>query len=254
MAQNQHRRGGAGGSGQGGLTKEHEIAVAVDALKSSFDAYKHTQDENGKSSFRWTRRTTWAAIVYTSLTAALLVASGYVAIKTRDAVDAATRQANIIDGSSKRQLRAYIGVVPGDVVNFGDRENQTFNYALRNFGTTPAYNVFVNPRPPVVIAFGGTIDTVPVIYPNLTGTMTLFPAMDFRRYHRGTNISDEDNKRIKIGVSVKDLNGFQLVYAGIVTYKDVYDELHYTRYCWMFTGASMTSRDAEACLGGNDSN
>jgi hypothetical protein len=54
---------------------------------------------------------------------------------------AASRQASIAEDTEKRQLRAYVGTVPGDIENFGDMAKQRFVLTVRNFGETPAYNV-----------------------------------------------------------------------------------------------------------------
>jgi hypothetical protein len=47
---------------------------------------------------------------------------------------------------------------------------------------------------------------------------------------------------------------YEIVYYGIVFYTDAFGATHYTRYCWMFRGKSMTGKDVDYCIGHNDSN
>jgi hypothetical protein len=44
------------------------------------------------------------------------------------AADAATKQAGTVDDTEKRQLRAYLGVIPGAIDNFGAPKNQILHY------------------------------------------------------------------------------------------------------------------------------
>ena len=46
----------------------------------------------------------------------------------------------------------------------------------------------------------------------------------------------------------------QFVYWGDICYHDAFGGSHYTRYCFMYKGLSMTAKDADGCLGYNDSN
>ena len=47
---------------------------------------------------------------------------------------------------------------------------------------------------------------------------------------------------------------FVLVYWGTLCYGDAFGTPHYTNFCWMYQGDSMTARDADGCLAHNDSN
>ena len=82
--------------------------------------------------------------------------------------------------------------------------------------------------------------------------MTLYPNYGASSFAPRQHIAERENRLILDGL--KQGAGYQLVYAGIIFYKDAFGDRHYTRYCWMFTGESMAAKDAEACLGHNDSN
>jgi len=253
MAQNPHRHGSGSDENNRRPPEEKEIASAINALQRSFEATNEHNQERAENGFVWTRRTAIAAFIYTGLTAAILVFSGYVALKTGESVDVATRQANNLEISSKQQLRAYVGVIPGAIVNFGDKENQTFSFTIKNFGLTPAYDVFVQPRLPEGIAASQIIATSPNIPPTFTGTLTLFPGADHPQHIVGSPVPSEFNQLIKTTAKITEPGAKLIVYAGIVFYKEVSGKQHYTRYCWQFLGQSMTREDADGCLGHNDS-
>jgi hypothetical protein len=47
--------------------------------------------------------------------------------------------------------------------------------------------------------------------------------------------------------------GYVFIYYGTFCYNDAFKRPHFTDFCYMFHGKSMTAEDAEACLGRNDS-
>jgi hypothetical protein len=44
------------------------------------------------------------------------------------------------DDTEKRQLRAYVGITPGAIENYG-AEGQQFSFTRKNYGITPAYDL-----------------------------------------------------------------------------------------------------------------
>ena len=48
-------------------------------------------------------------------------------------------------------------------------------------------------------------------------------------------------------------SGYMFVYYGTLCYHDAFKVPHYTDFCYMYHGKSMTAADANACLGHNNS-
>jgi hypothetical protein len=151
--------------------------------------------------------------------------------------------------TEKRQLRAYVGFIAGGVENFGDAQKQVFKMTRKNYGLTPAYNVFAPPTVHDVLRIGAGL---PITFssqpPNIRETATLFPTGENHLNIIGTQMSQTQNDLARAGAE------YNLVYYGIVHYTDAFGDPHYTRYCWLFKGPSMTEKDVDACLGHNDSN
>jgi hypothetical protein len=152
------------------------------------------------------------------------------------------------DTQSRRQLRAYVGVIPDGIENFGDRKTQSFKLTRKNYGATPAYDVWIDPRQ-TIIHIGDTIQPIPITPPNITGTFTIFPSAELPYYSNGINATDKQIALVREAGSE-----FQIAYYGIIYYRDAFGEPHYTHYCWLFSGPSMTAKEANGCLGHNDSN
>jgi hypothetical protein len=153
--------------------------------------------------------------------------------------------------SESRQLRAYVGVVPGDVEDFGG-PNQRLTLIRKNYGQTPAYDVgasvvgvtIVKASGPAAIVIPPSGCGVPSVY----GLITMFPSMTLPlSIDIKENFSKNELALVQLGES-----GF--VYYGTVCYHDAFGESHYTNYCWMYKGTDMTAKTAEGCLQHNDSN
>jgi hypothetical protein len=182
---------------------------------------------------------------------AVLVA-GLAALASAAAAGVGAWQASISSDTAKRQLRAYVGVTAGGIENFGDQQKQVFTIIRKNYGATPAYDLISPPPILEVIHIGARTSTVlPAQPPSIQGVIsaTLFPTMELPFYIRGSqNISKQQFDLVRIGTE------YELIYYGIVFYNDAFGALRYTHYCWMFRGENMTSKDAEGCIGYNDSN
>jgi hypothetical protein len=141
MVQDRNKSHGPGGGGQRGAPEEHEIAVAINALKRSFETANNAQQEQHENQSKWTRRTAAAAIIYTFLTSVLLGTSGYTAYEATIASGAATKQAVIADDAEHRQLRAYISLDGANITKFDDAAPTEGRLVFKNYGSTPAYKV-----------------------------------------------------------------------------------------------------------------
>jgi hypothetical protein len=155
--------------------------------------------------------------------------------------------------SNERQLRAYVGITPGDVEDFGTLSKQRIRFIRKNYGITPAYNVGFSEVGINVVRIGQPINTGPpgqlaCNAPKVAEQFTIFPTMELPwTIVIGTKVSDDDATLIKAGERL-------LVYWGNICYHDAFGLAHYTNYCWSYKGNSMTARDAEGCLTHNDSN
>jgi hypothetical protein len=97
------------------------------------------------------------------------VGTGFAAYYTR-------QQYLVADDTERQQLRSYVGIIPGDIENFGDRALQQFTMTRKNYGQTPAYDL-------AVVAWGQSVNPsnqqVPIMEiappPDIRGAITLFP-------------------------------------------------------------------------------
>jgi hypothetical protein len=177
---------------------------------------------------------------------AAVAAASLAALAATVTVGLVSWQAAISRDTERRQLRAYVGITPADVEASGDQ--YTFTIVRKNYGLTPAYNM-------LIVQFQDVIHIgapVPMIVPSnlqqgITDTPTLFPSMEVPYHIRGNPLSKQQSDLVRDGKE------YQLIYYGILWYDDAFGAKHYTRFCYLFKGASMASKDAEACLGHNNS-
>jgi hypothetical protein len=148
-----------------------------------------------------------------------------------------------------RQLRAYVGIIPGAVENFGEPGRQRFTLIRKNYGLTPAYDVGLSTigvdveRPNAQINTGNT----GCVSPKTRGMITMFPSMELPFYITiAQNFPPNQLALVRSGE-------FVFVYYRTVCYNDTFGAPHYTNYCWMYHGESMTDKDAQGCFTFNDS-
>jgi hypothetical protein len=255
MAQNKNQHSDPGQRGRRDARDEHKIATAIQTLKGSFESANTQQAEHNDKSFPWVRRTGKAAVVYTVLTFLLLAASGYTAYEATIASGAATRQAAVAEDTEKRQLRAYIGLIPPPdnqiINNFTPPTKPTVHLTPKNFGLTPAYEarhetgsgVFVYPLPKSFLYPIQKAATPP-------NPITIFPG-NFDIAGINTNwtralSSDEI-------ASIQDDRAERLYFWGTVSYRDAFGDPHYTNFCISFYALTSTETQREPCPDHNDS-
>jgi hypothetical protein len=191
----------------------------------------------------------WVEVATLTVLAMTLMAAAFAAYEGSVLSGATNNLVKTQTINAHRQLRAYVGVSPGGIENFGDSQLQKFTLIRKNYGTTPAYNVFVKESLVTVIHAGDKIPEQENTPSSLPGLLSLFPGISLPLTINGAaGLSKEQADSVREGKDVL------FVYAGIVTYYDAFGEEHYTRYCWSFKGPSMTESDAEWCPGHNDSN
>jgi len=189
---------------------------------------------------------------------ATVVAAAAAALAAAAAAGAGAWQASIANqqlavskDSEQKQLRAYVGITPQGIENFGTPD-QVLTATRKNYGATPAYDMFISPGD-VHIQMLHQNDPIPSIVginypPPGIGAFTLFPGMEIPYYFRANSLSPKQDALVEEG------NEFKIVYYGILYYRDTFSDPHYTRFCWMYKGKEMTAKDTDVCFGHNDSN
>ena len=175
--------------------------------------------------------------IYTLITAGLLAAS--------------LIQLKIMQDTEHRQLRAYVGMAPGDVEDFGVAAKQRIKFIRKNFGGTPAYNVGFSNVGFSIIKPGSNINTgvSDCVSPKIAGQITMFPTVELP-----WTVTIDPKLFPSERLQLVKAGDEQFVYWGTACYHDAFGVPHFTNYCWMYKGSNMTAKDAEACLTHNDSN
>jgi hypothetical protein len=246
-----------------GSTAE-ETAALNETFKAFSEEYHKDDPENRRRErvkFRVEVGVAIGVALNIALTAGLLIAAVLQANYSRDQVKASQDQVRIMDDQEKRQLRAYIGVALGDVEDFGEVGKQRVHLVRKNFGLTPAYDVGFSAVGSFVVATdvlatGATFDIkmggIDCAEPNAAGLVTMFPSAELPLTigtigNQSPVATAKDIENVKSGKAA-------FVYFGSVCYHDAFAVPHFTHYCYLYTGTSMTSKDAEPCLKFNDAN
>lgn len=190
-----------------------------------------------------------------ALTGGLLVAGALQVNYSGQQVKASQDQIGIMQDTEQRQLRAYVGVIAGDLENFGVVGKMAVKMVRKNYGSTPAYEVGFSAigtdiiRTNASFTVNAGICSQPNAKASIAGLITMFPTVELPLTVKFNElkISDADLAAIRNGDS-------QFVYYGDVCYRDTFGKVHYTNYCYMYKGTSMTAKDADGCLIHNDSN
>src|SRR5262249_20340403 len=159
----------------------------------------------------------WHEIATLTVLTFTLLAGGYAAYEGSVLSSATGDLVKTQATNAHREVRAYVGVVPGGVENFGDSRAQKVTLFRKNCGTSPAYHVVVPPTLIAVVRVGEPIPMAENQPASGTGLLTLFPEMSLPFTITGSGAATSDQiDQIREG---KDL---VFVYAGIVTYDDSY--------------------------------
>jgi hypothetical protein len=169
---------------------------------------------------------------------------------------AANEQLKTMQDTEQRQLRAYVGIIPGDVENFGSPDAFRLKLVRKNYGMTPAYDMgftvvgsdIIDPKQPVITGVSGAQGCVK---PNFQGLITMFPGAELPLT---ITLSQHNFSPERIGY-VKNGNGtLVFMYWGNICYNDAWNHPHFTDYCWMYKGTDMSAKAADGCLTHNNSN
>jgi hypothetical protein len=133
--------------------------------------------------------------------------------------------------------------------NITDRQKQIFNFSRKNYGVTPAYDVSIVEFGEAIIERGQPVPALGPPPDDIRGTITLFPTAElpFRLTEIFAQIGQDKIERMIRG------DDMQFVYFGTIQYHDIFMKRQFTYFCWMYTLKGTTAKDAEGCLGRNDS-
>lgn len=261
-----------GSDNHGNAEQLSSINKALVSLKEAYNTNNKNNSDRDARRFRTEIAVAVGLFLYTLFTFGLLIASlsqlkaswaqvrlshDQVAASQQQVTEsqrqviASQQQLAAMADNETRQLRSYVGVIPGDVEGFGEPGKTKITFTRKNYGITPAYDVgfstvFVHIfKPPF------TITEYPAQgcgKPNINGLITMFPSAALPESVNDTDVfSASDIDAVRHGLSV-------LVAYGNVCYNDAFGHPHYTNYCWMYKGDSMSGRDADGCIQHNDSN
>jgi hypothetical protein len=150
--------------------------------------------------------------------------------------------------STETQLRAYVGIRPLGIENFGET-NQILRTMRKNYGATPASELFMDKPNIAILPRNGQFspalcDPTP---PGPVNSVSLFPQQELRYDMQGSLNLSKDQIAL-----LRDGSQYQLQFWGTLHYKDIFGKRRCTRYCWGFHGPSMTENDSDYCLQHND--
>jgi len=254
-------------------SEQQQIAIAIDALKRSYDTSENNRQKHDRESLKWTRRTAKAAIAYTVVTALLLAAGIYSTIQAWRAVDAANRsaeaakdsvtaanraadaaaaQTRIAEDTEKHQLRAYAYAKPPPqgVQNVVAGGKVLAVIAVRNSGQTPAYHLRMR---------GNTgVGVWPI--PSLQtwregpygGNLVLNPETETTT--GGKISSDVDTITQPDIESVHDGKTHRLYVFGTILYEDIFGSERYSDFCFAYYGDGPILTTMEYCEIHNNAN
>jgi hypothetical protein len=185
--------------------------------------------------------------VYTLITAGLFIVSLIQIGKSTD-------QISVMQDTEHRQLRAYVGVIPGDVENFGIPDETRFKIIRKNYGMTPAYDVGFSIVGYEItdinqLTIGGSSGVQGCAKKPGTELITMFP---------GTELPWTVNVKGNpfTADQIDNVRNDKLVFSfyGNVCYNDAWERPHFTDYCWTYKGTDMSGKIADGCLIHNSSN
>jgi len=226
--------------------------AAINKTLIAFAEEHHKNNKKNPSRETWKFRLEIAAAVgiaaYTLLTAGLLIAGAVQTGHSGQQVKTSQDQLGVMQDQEHRQLRAYVGISPKGIENFG-HSDQVLHTMRKNHGATPANDLFMD-QPNIRVVPIKNLQFAPAVCwpapPRPVNTLTLFPSQELRFDFRAQTLTTKETELVGDGTE------YQLLYWGTLHYKDVFGEMHCTRYCWAFKGAKMTENDSDYCLQHND--
>lgn len=145
-------------------------------------------------------------------------------------------QLGVIRDQEKRQLRAYVGLLPTEVRNFGPNSKVIFDLEMKNTGLTPAYAAHG----------GGVVGVFPYPLPHgYEGNWTLDIKTEqsrsaiFPNGSQGLHTEIHDFLTPDQTEAIRAGSAIQLYVLEIVYYRDVFGDKHWTRTCSSVGGQNL---------------
>jgi hypothetical protein len=195
------------------------IAVLTQEFRSFVAEYKAAHDENrdhNESVHTWTRRAAFGVFIYTALTLGIVVIALCQLQTSRDA--------------EQRQLRAYIGAFPEEIIQ-PTVDAWALQIIAHNYGQTPARFIQINGGWELLAFPEGEEQMSPRHFAYLredNSGLDIYPAKD--------GVIALPPFSAEMIAQMRGYSGPLRIYAaGIVTYKDVFGHLQHTDYCSVIT-------------------
>jgi len=142
-------------------------------------------------------------------------------------IDNANRNIGLAEKRTQLELRAYLKMTDFELAQFNAGEKIIIKYRIENVGKTIARNV----KEKLILKLGGT-GIYPIDFENSVTKDSIGKTISIHNRKNTIFISD---KPISLTDSIRIANGDLFMgFADILTYRDVFDSLHTTSYCWRF--------------------
>jgi hypothetical protein len=150
----------------------------------------------------------------------------------RDGAAAARDQASLTEQTAKRQLRAYISVEPGGIVEWIPGGQPSGKITARNVGATPAYKVEVAVKIHIISVTPETdiTNSAPIV---MSGDMVIVPSG-----HRNAQVVPTDIFGLPEWDDVFNRERWVIMF-GYVKYLDVFGEKQKSRFCHLYQGENL---------------
>lgn len=269
MPQDRHRQDGARNARDRRASEERQIASAIHSFHRDYNSTQSNRAQGDSKNRKLQQRATTAGIIYTVITACFFGASvysisqaWYAVSAANQSANAATSQARIADETEKLQLRAYLGVIPGDLIDFG-KPSQRLTITRHNFGQTPAYATAL------VYAGGAYLAALNAPHPVIrchdyihpqtpfSDLSSIFPNMD-RPIIMSLDLKNSlmpNAEQVAAVINNTGPNEAPMYgYWGTFCYLDIFRQVHFSNFCFMYNGREgMTKPGANTCRYHNDS-
>lgn len=138
--------------------------------------------------------------------------------------------------TARRQLRAYVLAVPGNVYHIDGGNAPVEAYVgIRNYGQTLALDVV---RTVGIEIFGPEIPSKQwEFWKPQAGTFVLGPGGENITIKKGPRLNQERSKKIRTRYDLRtDKKDLRIYVIGKIVYKDIWNDTHNTKFCFMYYG------------------
>lgn len=149
----------------------------------------------------------------------------------------------------ERQLRAYVHFAPGDLYTSNESDGSwiiSISPKIGVIGQTPAGSVFIPWDVRIVVADKDGRMQVPTDYVTSgRSRIDVFPGQDRFLTEKSIRITPDDISSLSNGKKI-------IFFIGTAAYRDVFDKLRWTNFCYTLTWDQIKNRQPQACELHND--